>query len=1199
MLNIHSLNNHGTEETERTMQMNAFEPSVAQSENSGQPASLPPRVPSSATNIRSLLSEPSSDSSTTPNAMSAFHTAATSASYSQHHHHPAQDQTASLYGRPISRPLIGQRRPSEIGTAGSTLDPKTFMSLARDELKNSPRVMEEFLLTMKEFRLEELGMNGVISRITNIFKGRPKLLDAFNSFLPECCKIDVASVVAADEQPARQQPAGFEPTVPRPLLASNHHSSAWQPAGPAAAPTSAFPNVLYKGPPQQQQPQPQSAAMKPSMPSAGFSNQPQISNLLNAGIAGTARSMILPTSTVPRQAAQQAPPPQYAQQKSVISKIKKEELEPAVKFIQKIRNRFNRDQATFKTFLDIVDDFQSEQKSLPDLYRQISQLFSGHPDLIEDFRRFLPDQFGLRSPAFSSQSSFAFQRRLQQSAPQAAPAAPASSSRRASVPRSAQQPPEPQRSVKRSVPTARVLPNLEDYRQSADEISFFEKLRQTLPSQLYMEFLRVIGAFSDGAIGTSELLKAAFNFFGSKAPDLYAWFQQYVAKGATTRSTATNSQSSPESNEESDVDGPADVSRCKRYFSYRALPRCYRSPACSGKDEIAQEVLNFRYVSCPQFASEEDAFVASKKNQFEEALFKCEDDRFELDMLIDANQYTMALLQAVDQQISQLPTDEERRSFKLDSYLGLGTSAVIPRRALSKIYGDRVGEVMDGLMKSPLTAVPVVMQRLVARDEEWRRVQKESQRVWNEVHTRNYYRALDHASISFKHVDKRRITGRSLIAEAEAVGSDVTSTWSLTDVEILRDLHEMITLHLRHTLLIPSHEKKYLDEFFPSFFPAFFSYTLLPPSDERSIANCSNGSEASSSAAKASAVTVRCSGNIFFANNWLYALLKTFEITYSRLSQLKAAIFEEDRRTAPDDASSNGGGGGVNSICSNSTAVALSLQQEPEGKLAAGRNASFRSFMDLVRMLITGAIDHTLFEEKIRCLYGSKALSLCTVDKLIGSICKQAQLVLNDQCSDNLVRLYHTVIGNNTVSSSSKNRAFSEHSILMAARSIAGGNGESLFRLEQTGDGSTKVRLLETNMADAFPLPDSKKLNAEPSSAVPAISIACYAPNNEREERWSAYIDRYVGCDDSSLIRKSPPFLLQRNLRHLLGAKCVQPGAMLEPWNHVLVCYNLKCKICVNTYKMYFVENTEDFLVNRMRSVRKVSPRKTPLVLGM
>ena len=143
---------------------------------------------------------------------------------------------------------------------------------------------------------------------------------------------------------------------------------------------------------------------------------------------------------------------------------------------------------------------------------------------------------------------------------------------------------------------------------------------------------------------------------------------------------------------------------------------------------MAKEVLNDLLVGCPQFASEEGSFIVSKKNQFEEVLFKCEDDRFELDMLIDANRDTIHVLEALDRKIQSMSL-QERSTFKLGPNLGIGTSTVIYKKAISKIYGERVNEIMEGLYSNPVTAVSVILNRLLAKDEEWKRIQRESQKI--------------------------------------------------------------------------------------------------------------------------------------------------------------------------------------------------------------------------------------------------------------------------------------------------------------------------------------------------------------------------------------------------------------------------------------------------------------------------------------
>lgn len=74
----------------------------------------------------------------------------------------------------------------------------------------------------------------------------------------------------------------------------------------------------------------------------------------------------------------------------------------------------------------------------------------------------------------------------------------------------------------------------------------------------------------------------------------------------------------------------SDFTTCKRLgASYCALPRNNQPDRCSGRTALCREVLNDTWVSFPTW-SEESTFVTSRKTQFEEYIYRCEDERFEV-----------------------------------------------------------------------------------------------------------------------------------------------------------------------------------------------------------------------------------------------------------------------------------------------------------------------------------------------------------------------------------------------------------------------------------------------------------------------------------------------------------------------------------------------------------------------------------------
>merc|ERR1712008_319255 len=78
--------------------------------------------------------------------------------------------------------------------------------------------------------------------------------------------------------------------------------------------------------------------------------------------------------------------------------------------------------------------------------------------------------------------------------------------------------------------------------------------------------------------------------------------------------------------------------------------------------------------------------------------------------------------------------------------------------AIRRIYGDKSADIIDGLKRNPVVAVPLVLRRLKAKDTEWREVQKQFNKVWR-----------DHQGMIFKQNDIRAIRSKSLLNEIETL----------------------------------------------------------------------------------------------------------------------------------------------------------------------------------------------------------------------------------------------------------------------------------------------------------------------------------------------------------------------------------------------------------------------------------------------
>ena len=179
-------------------------------------------------------------------------------------------------------------------------------------------------------------------------------------------------------------------------------------------------------------------------------------------------------------------------------------------------------------------------------------------------------------------------------------------------------------------------------------------------------------------------------------------------------------------------------------------------------------MLNDEWVSHPTWASEEYNFVSHKKNTYEEALHKSEEERHEYQVHLDSLVRTISIFEPLNARVEEM-TNEERNSWRLKADFG-GPSKWIYHKTIRKIYGRDSGmEVIQALQDCPGVAVPVVLHRLKQKEDDWRRAMREWGRMWKEVDAKNFYKSLDHQGLVFKSNDKKGITAKHLVNDVEAV----------------------------------------------------------------------------------------------------------------------------------------------------------------------------------------------------------------------------------------------------------------------------------------------------------------------------------------------------------------------------------------------------------------------------------------------
>jgi paired amphipathic helix protein Sin3a len=200
--------------------------------------------------------------------------------------------------------------------------------------------------------------------------------------------------------------------------------------------------------------------------------------------------------------------------------------------------------------------------------------------------------------------------------------------------------------------------------------------------------------------------------------------------------------------------------------SYRELPAAIQPPHSSGRTATCDEVLNDRCVSTAT-GSEDYSFKSSRKNIYEENLFKVEDERFELDMLIENNAAAIRVLEPIAEQAAVMSPEQSIR-------LKLGENIdTLHLRAITRVYADSAYEIIELLQKSPAATAKIILSRLRQKDLEWRQVRSDMKNQWRKVTEANYARSLDHRSFYFKQEDKKRRSPKALMNELREVHQQV------------------------------------------------------------------------------------------------------------------------------------------------------------------------------------------------------------------------------------------------------------------------------------------------------------------------------------------------------------------------------------------------------------------------------------------
>ncbi|KXS98156.1 hypothetical protein AC579_9993 [Pseudocercospora musae] len=717
-------------------------------------------------------------------------------------------------------------------------DALSYLDQVKVQFAEHPDVYNRFLDIMKDFKSGAIDTPGVIGRVSQLFAGNPELIQGFNTFLPpgyriECGQGDDPNVIRVTTpmgttvsnmptaRPLSRQDGphdGGRPTngtfTPQP--GSHSAQMAYSPSGRPVGPVASG---------QQHHLSPLDAAARQREQETMHAIQERgVNSLQNAvsaatGMAGI-RAGVSPRAT---------PLPGQADATGAIdgAGLDKQrgpvEFNHAISYVNKIKNRFASQPDIYKQFLEILQTYQRESKPIQDVYGQVTHLFKTAPDLLEDFKQFLPESAAQAKAAERARAeaevitsnmrndgagiyggSPIVSREPHMGTPGQSrglppvgnfaptPASTKDKKRQREVGRqgtagAVDGAPGPSRGhIFPGPPTKRAKHNnnMQTVRQN-EQPPVSPTLVPSLPMPLEPT---TTSAATDSELAFFDKAKKAIsnkNVFNEFLKLCNLFSQDLIDRGTLIYRAQAFIGSNPDllkwfrdwlGYDERDIlienkprvpSGRVMLSNCRGLGpSYRLLPKRERQKPCSGRDELCNSVLNDDWASHPTWASEDSGFIAHRKNVHEEGLHRIEEERHDYDFNIEAAARTVQLLEPIATQLRRMD-DLAQRNYQLPPGLG-GQSETIYKRVVMKIYGREKGrEVIESLHHQPFQVIPVLLNRIKERLESWKMAQREWEKVWREQTQKMFWKSLDHQAAQAKQMDRRAFQAKTLQGEIQ------------------------------------------------------------------------------------------------------------------------------------------------------------------------------------------------------------------------------------------------------------------------------------------------------------------------------------------------------------------------------------------------------------------------------------------------
>lgn len=846
------------------------------------------------------------------------------------------------------------------------------------------------------------------------------------------------------------------------------------------------------------------------------------------------------------------------------------EFNYAVNYVAKIKKTFENQPSIYERFLQILHQYQARrtsQEAIESVKAEVNRLFYGHPDLLDEFNYFLPEslpegtsegatmsplyasQMGTM-PGINSQSAYQYQMSLSQSKrSQGVPRAPQTQTAKvkkgqvrdrtkASSTQNLQSASPSQ--LQQLSSSAQKIPAIPP--DSRKEMAVLEYIKGSLPRPVYIQFLRCLNLYAKKILDKSELvclledLFAVFSVSVPKSQEILTRFKENVLEYSDWEES--HSSHLERKNYYSFIASMAGQNCPRVTPSYLELPKNVARPYYSGRTTLCDSVLNESAVSVPKGSegAEEESSKSFRRNQYEEAIFHVEDQRYEVERLIELCDFSIKNLTEIYDEIEPLGPDKGNLvpfEDKLD---------VLTIKTVSQIYSEQWYECLFSLKENAFRTIPLILSRLEQKKKEWGQLKKQLRRSWRNTLAENHHRSLDHRSFSFKLEERKRLTSRNLIAEfhdfkvkslnsredpqgrnepSGEMASFIKSDFRDEEIhvkilDLVLEAVEKVSNITDIADKVNVFWKRFIGHIFDIEFEVLSSVDLVDKEEQMDVPN-------QLEALKAKPLRVMIEtwdiqeklspirrhqrpSNLFFGNYQFLIFFRLYELLYSRLSSCKA----------------------------------MCLEQSPK---------DIETLWTTINDFLNCRIDASKYEDELRSKVGAGSYVLFTIDRLLSLLMKQLLNLVTLPVNQKLLSLYFyefARVKDYGTPLTLENSALFARMYLSNAVAILS-DQLACVQVEFYKD----TRELTMDLFEGLSAPEPKNVDPE----------------------WSGYLESYLGeLEDENRSNASNPFLK----RSLLQTKA-DPKSHGDFW----LVNGLEGKICMKTYRVRYVEETEDVFVKR------------------